>query len=241
MEVVIFFGVVFFITYIFSKKDDNNTSSNATYSGTQNKVNKSNTTYRPKKTPKNKISFPSANNVNVNNTNSEDLTDLHDAFTGAPLNASLGLYKCNKCQVYYHTESYQILKDENSGQCMACSSTDIIATNKVKEGARNANPNTITLTNYKQYVGQVIEFEANVTSVKESKRGNDFAVMFENKSWVRGFKMVFFRGSIAKCGGKRYIKNLNGKTIKVRGLLVNHSRFGYEIIISDPKQIMKAL
>lgn len=242
MEVLIFFVVVFLLSYFFSKKDEDSSSTNSRTSSTsKTKVNKSNNTYRPKNSTRNKINFNAIdNNTSFSNNRNEDLKDLKDAFTGAPLNVSLGLYKCNNCQVYYHTESYQILVNENSGMCMACNSKNIVSAAKVKDGARNATPNVITLGNYKKHVGQVIEFESKVSLVKESRRGNDFAVMFENKSWTNGFKMVFFRGSISKCGGKSYIKSLSGKNIKVRGLLVNHSRFGYEIIVSDPKQIIKA-
>lgn len=251
MEIIILIGIVFFLFFIFSKKDkdDNSTNdyfnnrpprSNSYTSTTKTEVNKSKNTYRPKNTTRRKINFNTIEDTtSFSNEDTSNLKDLKDAFTGAPLDVSLGLYKCNNCQVYYHTESYKILVNENSGMCMACNSSTIISVSKIKEDARNATPNAITLNNYKKHVGHVIEFEAYVTSVKESRRGNDFAIMFENKSWVNGFKMVFFRGSISKCGGNSYIKSLNGKTIKIRGLLVNHSRFGYEIIISDPKQIIK--
>ncbi|APG27037.1 hypothetical protein A7E78_03830 [Syntrophotalea acetylenivorans] len=64
--------------------------------------------------------------------------------------------------------------------------------------------------------------------------------MFEDKSWTKGFKLVFFRTAISRVGGKRFISTLNGKTVKVRGLIVKHQTFGYEIIVSEKSMILSA-
>jgi len=97
----------------------------------------------------------------------------------------------------------------------------------------------VTLQNYKNHVGRVVTFEGVVTKVNESRRGNDFAVMFENKSWKYGFKLVFFRGAVKKVGGKPYITGLQGQRIRVRGLIINHERYGYEIIVSEKSMILE--
>lgn len=57
----------------------------------------------------------------------DHLAGLHDALTGAPLDPRLGLHRCNQCQVYYHSDSLQILKEANSTRCASCMSTDITA------------------------------------------------------------------------------------------------------------------
>ncbi len=49
-----------------------------------------------------------------------DISGLHDAFTGAPLNRRLGLAQCSNCLVYYHAESVDIIRSENGGRCVAC-------------------------------------------------------------------------------------------------------------------------
>lgn len=171
-----------------------------------------------------------------------DLAGLHDAFTGQPLNKNLGLHQCQSCKVFYHSESITVLVEVNSGQCVSCQSTQIHAVNvsqKQKSG-RDYTPDVITLNNYRDHVGSVVTFEAKVVEVKESKRGNDFAVMFEDKSWVKGFKLVFFRSAVRKVGGQPYISSLSGKTVRVRGLVINHPRFGYEIIVSEKSMILSA-
>ncbi|ROO77079.1 hypothetical protein EDB70_101783 [Vibrio crassostreae] len=190
--------------------------------------------------------FGSASSGSTNGTGREvdvvDLAGLHDAFTGQPLNKNLGLHQCQSCKVFYHAESITVLVEVNSGQCVACQSTQIHAVNvsqKQKSG-RDYTPDVITLNNYRDHVGSVVTFEAKVVEVKESKRGNDFAVMFETKSWTRGFKLVFFRSAVRKVGGKPYISSLSGKTVRVRGLVVNHPKFGYEIIVSEKSMILSA-
>lgn len=248
MEILIFIALIFIVSFLYEKIKGPSSSSSTNSRPTYQSTTKSNTVknpnaYRPKKSPSKKISFGESNNLqtdikNINEIKQEDLIDLNDAFTGAPLNLKFGLFKCNNCQVYYHKSSYEILISENDRKCMSCGSTDIISVNGIKSGARNARADVITLDNYKNHLGRVITFEGHVYSVNESKRGNDFAVMFENKSWTRGFKLVFFSGSISKCGGNQYIKNLSGKNIKVRGLLKHHPKFGYEIVISEKSQIL---
>lgn len=243
MYFLVFIAIIFIISYIFEFIKSKNNSSHSTppyNSQTPSYTKKDKNSYRPNKNPSRTINFENSTQQNHRSEiTQDDLKDLHDAFTGAPLDKKFGLYRCNNCQVYYHTTSYSILVSENNGMCMACGSTNLISATNIKSDARNAQLNSITLDNYKQYLGRVITFESYVYSVEESKRGNDFAVMFENKSWTRGFKLVFFRGSISQCGGGTYIKNLCGKTIKVRGLLKYHPKFGYEIVISEKNQILK--
>ena len=189
------------------------------------------------------ITFKTATDSSITNSNptaASDLSGLNDAFTGAPLNRSLGLYQCQDCKVYYHTESFEVIKTENNLQCMACNSTRITAILDASTAntGRNYTPDVVTLSNFKDHIGSVVTFESHVCRVYESKRGNDFAVMFENKRWVEGFKLVFFKGAVRRVGGAPYINSLNGKSVKVRGLLIKHPTFGYEIIVSQKSMIL---
>ena len=172
----------------------------------------------------------------------KDLQGLHDAFTGAPLSIALGLYQCGNCKVYYHNESYTVIREENGGLCVACGHAAIVAisTAQAKTGrGRDYNPNVITLADFRQHFGRVVTFEGTVKEVRVSRRGSDYAVMFEDKSWTSGFKLVFFRGAVTKVGGPAYIKSLDGHRIRVRGLLVSHQKFGPEIIVSEKSMILE--
>ncbi|MDR1826972.1 MAG: OB-fold nucleic acid binding domain-containing protein [Methylobacteriaceae bacterium] len=173
-----------------------------------------------------------------------DLSGLVDAFTGVPLDPAKGLYFCSNCKVFYHRESYQLLVEANHSACVACGSKSLIAyqaPRRVETGqpqGRNFDPTVVTLANYQQHVGRVVTFEGRVFDVKVSRRGLDYAVMFEDKSWTKGFKLVFFRGAVAACGGPVFLNSLKGKTIRVRGLIAKDATFGYEIIISERSMIL---
>lgn len=202
-------------------------------------------TYRPNATrPSTGITFGSepTGTTTSQKVSQEDVRDLCDAFTGEKLDVSKGLFRCEKCKVHYHTESHAVLLSENGGACVACGSKDLV---RLKAGAhandgRNFDPSVVTLSDIKNHVGRVVTFEGHVHSVQVSRRGSDYAVMFEQKSWVKGFKLVFFKGAAARIGGAPYIKSLNGRTVKVRGLVVNHPTFGLEIIISERSMILSA-
>jgi hypothetical protein len=171
-----------------------------------------------------------------------DLRDLHDAFTGAPLNPALGLYQCTNCQVYYHSESFTVLQEVNSRRCVACGSTAVVARGAQEAQTtrgRDYDPNVVTLANFRSHFDRVVTFEGLARDVKVSRRGKDYAVMFEQASWTKGLKLVFFRRSISDAGGVRFIKSLRGRHVRVRGLLINHRFFGPEIIITDRDMILE--
>ena len=62
--------------------------------------------------------------------------------------------------------------------------------------------------------------------------------MFEQASWSKGLKLVFFRRSIPDAGGVAFIKSLRERHVRVRGLLIGHRFFGPEIIITDRNMIL---
>lgn len=167
------------------------------------------------------------------------LKDLVDALTGASLNLNSKLFQCGRCKVFYQEQSYQVILTENNGKCVSCNSQALaLVTASQNRRGRNADINAITLNTYQNHVGNVITFEGYVYKVLTSRRGNDYAVMFENKTWKDGFKMVAFRGSVDRIGGESFFLGLAGKVIKVRGLLIKHETFGHEIIVSDRAMII---
>jgi hypothetical protein len=169
----------------------------------------------------------------------QDIKDLVDALTGAPLQSELGLYQCKRCKVFYQAQSYQVIQSENGGRCVSCLNTGIerVAARQERRG-RNAEVGVITLDDYRQYVGRVITFEGEVRRVLPSRRGTDYAVMFEDRSWSNGFKMVVFQGDLSRIGGPVFVAGLAGRRVRVRGLMARHETYGYEIIVSDPAMIL---
>jgi hypothetical protein len=204
----------------------------------------SKTTYRPR--PAGRVRSPrifpdSANRMGTGVPTGAAREGLHDAFTGGKLNPALGLFQCTNCKVYYHADSVTVLRAENNGQCVACGTARIVSLTAKEATAsrgRDYSPDVVTLANFRSHFNRVVTFEGAVREVRVSKRGKDYAAMFEQASWSKGLKLVFFRGSVSEVGGPRFIKGLNGKNVRVRGLLINHKIFGPEIIITEQSMIL---
>jgi len=124
---------------------------------------------------------------------------------------------------------------------MVCGSTQIseFGLEQPRRQARNHTPDAVTLQTYRAHIGQVITFTGYVYDVKRSRRGTDFAVMFENTSWTKGLKMVAFRGGVKKIGGETTLIAYKGKTLTIRGLLIRDPVYGPEIIVDDPSMILR--
>ena len=241
MEYLIIIGLIWWVISVFSKlKNNNNPPSSSNSTSYRSKIDP--TVYRPsvalKKPSTNQIRFRDISHNNVIITD-QAIKDLVDALTGVPLDINLGLYQCQKCKVFYQAQSYEVIRSENNGRCVSCLNTQIVGVQKRSEQrGHNAEVSVVTLENYHNFAGHVITFEGYVEKVLTSRRGSDYAVMFENTSWTKGFKMVVFRGSLEKCGGASFLFNMTNHRVKIRGLLINHKTFGYEIIINDPAMIL---
>lgn len=173
--------------------------------------------------------------------NAKELEGLRDAFTGESLNPSKGLYRCTKCRVYYHAASFSVLVSENSSQCVSCGSPNLVGVSSEsarQQGGVNYDPTVVTLANVHLHAGRVVTFEGYAHQVHQSRRQKDYAVMFENATWTKGFKLVFFRGSVHRVGGPAFIYSLRGRSVRVRGLIIDHSRFGLEILVSERSMIL---
>jgi len=151
--------------------------------------------YRPRspRSGRPRIVFEDSRSVAEPVPTGKTLEGLHDAFTGAPLDPRLGLHQCTTCKVYYHSESVTVLREENGSRCVACGAGSIHALTpgqaKTSRG-HDYNPDVITLANYRTHFDRVVTFEGRVRAVKVSRRGMDYAVMFEVASWTKGLKLV---------------------------------------------------
>ena len=134
-----------------------------------------------------------------------------------------------------------VLREANASKCMACGGSQLRRHGKGDShaGARNHTPDTVTLANYREHFGQVVTFTGYVHEVKQSRRGVDYAVMFEAKPWTKGLKMVTFKGGVKNLGGAKALQGFAGKTLTIRGLLINDRVFGPEIIVDDPAMILR--
>ena len=244
MEIVGFLVAAWLIYALFSGGGSSSRSrGSSSYTHTRKKPD---TAFRPQsrnRSTSSGITFKAASGSNATSIKNGtiDIEGIHDAFTGAPLDRSKGLYQCSKCFVFYHKESVDVLNDANGGNCVSCLTASVVllgsASSAKPSSRKEFSPDAVTLGQIRRHFGRVVTFEGTVRKVLTSRRGSDYAVMFEDKSWTKGFKLVFFKGTIRKIGGPAFIESLVGRTIKVRGLLIDHERFGPEIIVSERQMI----
>ncbi len=174
----------------------------------------------------------------------EDLNDIVDAVTGEPIQLSREecLYQCLDCSVVYLPDSYEFLKKENYEKCVGCGSGKItpikVTVDLSVKKLLNLDPRFVTLDNYKMFENKLIQFTGVVVKILESRRG-DYALMFEDKPWVEGFKLIVFYPLMKSGKGleRSFLQSLVNKKIQVRGLIKRHEVFGYEIIIYSRKMI----
>ena len=212
--------------------ETNNANSNC------NGVNTASKTYRPTARKQNNsniifknIESPADKQISNKHSSAEiDLKGLHDAFTGAPLDKSLGLHQCQTCKAYYHTASVHILDDENNSKCVACQATTIIkvVVNKKSTG-KDYIPSTANSKNNKN--GKVVTFKGFVRKLKRISA--DYSAVFMGDSEL----VLLWKNSIKRDNEMRYITSIIGKTVIVRGLL-EYGEFGYQIIISEKSMIL---
>jgi hypothetical protein len=56
-----------------------------------------------------------------------DIEGLRDAYSGAALDDTRALVRCDQCLAFYHAESVAILVRENKGRCAGCGGTNFRA------------------------------------------------------------------------------------------------------------------
>jgi len=206
---------------------------------------------RSKKNRRTKIIFNDLTNQieelqdqNVNpNLLKEFIKDIYDPLSGDPIKLKTNqyLFRCKKCSVFYLKDSYDFIIQKNQRKCVSCLSTEIIPyyyDGKIIKIV-SFNPDFVTLENLHLYVNRSIKFTGTIVKLYESKRG-DYALMFEDKPWVEGFKLIVFYPLMKKGKGleREFLQSLVGKTITVRGLLQCHEIYGYEILIFKRNMIL---
>lgn len=176
----------------------------------------------------------------------EFLKDLQDPLSGEPIKIepNKNLYECENCFVIYLEESFDYITLYNNGKCVCCGKKsiklfDYFKETKLKIVIPKFIPEIITLENYKDFVGKSIKFSGTIVKILESKRG-DYALMFEDKPWVEGFKLIIFYPLMKPGKGleREFLRSLVGKTVKVRGILQKHEIYGYEILIFKRSMIL---
>ncbi|MFN3603391.1 MAG: hypothetical protein ACK4UJ_01640 [Leptonema sp. (in: bacteria)] len=173
----------------------------------------------------------------------EMIKDLQDPISGEPIHLEnqKELYRCQTCSVIYLKDSFEFLLQYNHRKCVSCGKTTIVAFYLENQSIqiRRFDPENVTLENYFYFVNQSVKFRGTIVKILESRRG-DYALMFEDKPWIEGFKIVVFYPLMKPKNGleRSFLKSLVGKEVKVRGILQKHEIFGYEILIFKRNMIL---
>jgi hypothetical protein len=172
----------------------------------------------------------------------DDVPDLRDAYSGVHLDPGRAIWQCARCLVCYHGESVELLRQQNDGRCVSCRSGEIypIPGDSAKTSGTSSSfrPDIVTLLDYRNHIGRVVTFEGYVREIKPSTGGKSFAAMFEPGPWTEGLKLVFLGRYLERVGGEGFIFGLLNRNVRVRGLLVRHPIFGYQIVVNDQSMIM---
>jgi hypothetical protein len=167
-----------------------------------------------------------------------------DMLTLQELRAGDSIQLCQKCCSPYTLESYAFIRRENHGQCATCRRTDqfvpLTLTVGVTAPTKPAviKQSVIGLADIPMYVDAVVDFEAQVVRVHESKNGTFFVRFDHDRNPISGFKLVIYK-NYAEAWRARGLSPTSyaGKRIRVHGLVKNHEDFGMEIIIYSPDAI----
>ncbi len=169
------------------------------------------------------------------------LAGVRDGLTGVSLQAARGLHRCRRCEVHYHAESVAVLRAENGGRCVnGCDASDLHPCDVVGvRGTVRHPPVTVSVEDVRARVGQWVVFEGTCLSVLQSQRGRHVAVLFEQRSWADGFKMIVPGCDVERVGGVQFLAALEGRRLRIRGLVLAHPVYGPEMIIDDPAMILE--
>lgn len=172
--------------------------------------------------------------------------DIQDPLTGETIDLKKiqYIFQCARCSVFYLKESYEFLVTKNQGQCVCCRSYNIVPFQFDKKSLEfkrfELKIDEVNLENLYLHVGKSVKFQGKIIKILESRRG-DYALMFEDKPWVEGFKLIVFYSLMKPGKGleREFLKSLVGKNLTVRGLLKYHEIYGYEILIFKRSMILK--
>ncbi len=191
------------------------------------------------------ITFANISGLHFTDTG-HDLHGIVDALTGASIQGASGLMQCSQCKAFYQEQSFQFIRAENHGRCVACLST-VITRAKLNHAPQfeghaptpplHPHPHIVMPASYHGYDGRVVTIEGTVVDVLTSRGGQQHALMFERASWSKGLKLVISSRLMHRIGGPNTLLGLRDKTVCVRGLLRNHPLLGPQIIASGPEAI----
>jgi hypothetical protein len=193
-----------------------------------------------------------------------DVSGVLDPVTGTGFSDGESAWRCTNCQMFYHSQTYRFLRDQNFRCCVGCGQASLkrsrVGTAKkartkpqrpaIPESETRQEvtprpgdqalfePPAVGLDEISQYVGHVVCFQGRVVEVQRSRSANAYCVKFQRGAWARVFKLVVFPNYVNNfTHGEQTIRDYIRKTIRVRGLVQRHPEWGLEILVYNESAI----
>jgi hypothetical protein len=184
------------------------------------------------------------------------LVGVEDAFDHTPLLPGERVAFCTRDKVAYHIETWEFLRAQNRGRCCICGQTSVIqlvtlpGTPLLRPEAVIPQPlgtllpgeKIISLKEVTEYLNLAVTVEDYVYEVYQTKSTGSYFVRFEPRSPYQpvfsGFKVVIFKNYLKRwTAAGLAVEDYRHRSIRVRGVVQEHPRWGIEILVNSPRMI----
>jgi hypothetical protein len=170
-----------------------------------------------------------------------------DFFTGAALDPSAGIVRCDDCRALYHPDTVALLAEHNGGCCASCGGTALrpLAAGAVRRGARDAAgprrdralvPEPTTPQAYAAALGRLVAVSGRVETRLPVRRGADPSLLVRD-AWGNALRVVFVGDAFRGLRGRAFVDGLIGNAVRARGLLLRDEAHGLRLLVSDPAMV----
>jgi hypothetical protein len=182
------------------------------------------------------------------------LVGVDDAFEHTPLMAGEQVALCTYDKVAYHLRTWEFLRKENQGRCCSCGRSGTIRIVTLPGVRVSAPPpvsapdpsllspgeTVISLSRIRDFEGRAVVVHDFVQEVHFSQRGTCF-IKFEDRPIPEAFKVVVFDSYQVEWEEAEVdLKSYQHRYIRVRGVIQDHWKWGWEILVNSPRLIQVA-
>lgn len=179
------------------------------------------------------------------------LVGANDPYALTALAAGERVTMCGRCCVGYHAETADFLRQANEGKCVSCQRSDrmsvvvlpgtaaAVVPAETAAVAPAAGDRVVRLDKIWEHAGQIVTFEGYVHRVYQSRGTGTWFVKFERTPRpAEGFRLVIFNGFTKRWTAQGLdIRDYEGQTIRVRGLIRVDPVWGIQMLIDRPDVI----
>jgi hypothetical protein len=174
--------------------------------------------------------------------------DLTDFLTGASIDPSDGVVRCDACRALYHPASAALLDERNGGGCASCGSASLVRLDdealrryrrrdaETRSGALVAD--LVPSDGYDPLVGRVVTVTGRVLGALPSRRAGERALRFQDLALGTECRLSFIGNAATGLRGKAFVNGLIGSRVRLRALLLRHDAHGFQLLVPDPAMVL---